>query len=65
MIDVRNPNYADTLLQIDELKSSIEKLEKNLYFQIPQGLNDKFASSKNTLLNWVEEIEFTLEDYKK
>lgn len=65
MIDASNPNYVDTLLQIDELRFSIERIEKNLSNQIPQGLNDKFVSSKNALMNWVEEIEFTLTDYIK
>ena len=65
MIDARNPNYSETLLEIDELKSLFEKLEQKFYAQIPHGLNDKFVSSKNILLNWLEEIEFTIGDYKK
>lgn len=65
MIDAINPNYTETLLQIDELKSSIEKIENNLSMQIPQGLHKKFTATKNNFLNWIEEIECTIQDYIK
>mgnify|MGYP001588032693 CR=1 FL=1 len=65
MIDASNPNYSETLSLIDELKSLLEKLEKNVLFQVPQGVSDEFISTKNSFLNWVEEVEFTIENYKK
>lgn len=65
MIDARNPNYSETISQIGELKFLIEKLEKNVSLQLPQGVANEFISTKNNFVNWVEEVEFTLDDYKK
>lgn len=65
MIDARITNHTETLLQIEKLNTSIEQLERNLYIQIPQGLYDEFISSKNTLLNCVEDIQINLLDYIK
>ena len=65
MIDARTPNYSETILQIEELESLITKLEKNISLQLPQGITNKFLATKNKFLNWVEEVEFTLENYKK
>lgn len=64
MIDARKPNYSETILQAEELKSLIAKLEKNVSFQVPQGIACKFIATKNKFLNWVEEVEFTLENYE-
>lgn len=65
MINASNLNYQETISQIDELKSLIEKLEKNVSSQLPQGITNEFISTKNDFLNWVEEVEFTLDNYKK
>lgn len=65
MIDASNPNYTETFRQIDDLRFTMEKIEKLFYLQIPQGLKSEFDLSKNTLLHWLEEIEFTLQDYNK
>lgn len=65
MIDARKPNYSETILHAEELKSLIAKLEKNVSFQAPHGITDKFVATKNKFLNWVEEVEFTLENYEK
>lgn len=64
MIDASKPNYSETSLQIEELISLVEKLEKNILFQIPQGITNEFIATKNEFLNWVDEIEFTIEDYQ-
>lgn len=64
MIDARKPNYSETLLQIEELKSLITKLDKNVSLQLPQGVTNQYISTKNSFFNWVEEVEFTLENYK-
>ncbi len=64
MIDASKPNYLETTLKIEELRFLLEKLEKNILFQIPQGITNKFISTKNEFLNWVDEIEFTIEDYQ-
>lgn len=65
MIDARNQNYQKTISQIGELKFLIEKLEKNVLLQLPQGIANEFISTKNSFVNRVEEVEFTLDDYKK
>lgn len=65
MIDTSNPNYSETISQIDELESLITKIEKNVSLQLPQGITNEFISTKNSFFNWVEEVEFTLENYKK
>ena len=51
MIDARKQNYSETILQAEELKSLIEKLERNVSFQAPQGITDKFVATKNKFLN--------------
>ena len=64
MIDASNLNYSETLSQIGELYELIEKLEKNFYSQLPQGVSNKLTSAKDAFINWVEEAEFTLQNYK-
>jgi len=64
MIDCRNLNYTETLQKIAQLQEDIECLEKNIHEQVPWGLAEKFVSSKLTFLNWVEEIEFLLNEYE-
>lgn len=65
MIDASNPSYSETFRQIDEIRMSLKDLEKILYFQIPQGLKAEFDSSRDSLVHWIEEIEFTLQDYSQ
>lgn len=57
-------NYSDTLLKIEKIKYLISELEQKVYSQIPQGIVNKFDESKKSLLNWIEEIEFTINDYQ-
>lgn len=63
MTDCRNLNHSETLHQISKLKEDIERLEKNIHEQVPWGLAENFVSSKLMFLNWVEEIEFLLNEY--
>ncbi len=65
MIDASNPNYSKTLSQLEKLTYLIEDLEEKFSSQLPQGLAEKFTSSKKDFLEWVEEIMFTLEEYRK
>ena len=58
-----HPNYAETLLQIGELRSIIERLEANFNSQIPQGITNEFLIAKDMFLNWVDEAEFTILNY--
>ena len=64
MIDTRNQNYSETLSQIGELYELIDKLEKNFYSQLPQGISNEVTSAKEAYIDWIEEAEFTLQDYK-
>lgn len=64
MIDTRNQNYSETLSQIAELHDLVSVLEKNVSLQLPQGITNEFSSSKNKFMNWVEEAEFVLQNYK-
>jgi len=65
MIDASNPNYSETLSKIGELKDLIDYLEVKFLQQVPQGITNELTLVKNDFLNWIEEAEFTLENYKK
>jgi hypothetical protein len=60
---MNNFNYLETLKLLDSLRNQLERIEKNLHFQIPQGLLHKYDESKDDFLNWVEEIEVLLIEY--
>ena len=47
MIDARFPNYTKTLVQLEKLRLLIEKLDRNIDDQIPQGLTKEFFLSKD------------------
>ena len=64
MIDTRNQNYPETLLQIVELQDLIYNLEKNISLQLPQGVVSEFTANKEKFMHWVEEADFILQDYK-
>lgn len=65
MINTSNPNYSETLSKIGELKDLIEELEEKFSCQVPQGITNEFALAKKDFLNWVEEAEFTIGNYKQ
>ena len=56
-------NYNNTLIKIEELKHSLNEVQKSIENQIPQGITDNFEKSKLNLLNWVDEIDITLNDF--
>ncbi len=64
MIDTRNQNYSETLSQIAELQDLVDRLEKNISLQLPQGVANELVSAKDKFINWVEEAEFILQNYK-
>ncbi|MEK7655063.1 MAG: hypothetical protein AAB386_00045 [Patescibacteria group bacterium] len=64
MIDTRNQNYSETLSQIAELQDLVGRLEKNISLQLPQGVANELVSAKDKFINWVEEAEFILQNYK-
>jgi hypothetical protein len=61
---VVDTNYNDTLHKIEQLKLSLNDVQRSLINQIPQGITNEFEKSKSTILNWVEEIEITLNEFK-
>ncbi len=63
MVDARKPNYLETILQIEDLMFLIEKIEKNILSQLPQGITKEFLATKKEFFDWVEEAQFTLEEY--
>ena len=56
-------NYNNTLIKIEELKHSLTEVQKSIENQIPQGITDNFEKSKLNLLNWVDEIDITLNEF--
>lgn len=65
MIDARNNNYLETLLQTEELTDLLTKFEANVSQQLPQGISNEVTSITKQLIDWIEEVEFVLvEDYK-
>ncbi|MEN9448080.1 MAG: hypothetical protein RJA25_1370 [Bacteroidota bacterium] len=56
-------NYNNTLIKIEELKHSLNEVQKSIENQIPQGITDNFEKSKLNLLNWVDEIDITLNEF--
>ena len=64
MVNTNNQNYSETLSQIGELYELIDKLEKKFYSQLPQGVSNEITSSKDVFLNWIQEAEFNLQNYK-
>ncbi|KKW33097.1 MAG: hypothetical protein UY76_C0009G0003 [Candidatus Uhrbacteria bacterium GW2011_GWA2_52_8d] len=65
MIDARHPNYSEILFQAEELKDLITKFEKNISLQVPQGIVSQLSVAKNRFVNWIEEVEFTLEHFEE
>ncbi len=61
---IANTNYNDTLFKIEQLKSSIIVVQRSIENQIPQGITSKFEKTKSEFMNWVEEIEITLNEFK-
>lgn len=63
IVDLRNPDYGETLLQIEELKSLIEKLEKNISAQLLPQDTEEVLQAKENFMEWVEEAEILLTEY--
>jgi hypothetical protein len=61
---VTNTNYDDTLIKIEQLKHSLNVVQESIKNQIPQGITNEFDKSKSRLLNWIDEIEITLNEFK-
>ena len=67
MVNVRYPNYKKTYEEIQNLKfvlENLDKLDDSISNQVPIVAEEYFFSKKQ-FINWLEEIEFTLQDYHK
>jgi len=64
VIDHSRPDYGETLSQIGELKDMIENVEKNLVSQVSQDIVNPFVIAKDRFVDWLEEAEFTISNYK-
>ncbi|MBN2729799.1 MAG: hypothetical protein JXR53_11300 [Bacteroidales bacterium] len=58
-------NYIKTLEMCEELKTKLDELSELLNFSVNQGIANKFNDKKEDLKNWIEEIEFTINDYEQ
>lgn len=67
MVNMRYPNYKETHEQVQNLKfvlENLDKLDDRIHNQVPIFAEEYF-SSKKLFINWLEEIELTLQDYHK
>jgi hypothetical protein len=60
---VANTNYTNSLVKIEELKTLILELEKDIYNQIPQGTMIEYEKSKSNFLNSLQEAEIILTEF--
>ncbi len=56
-------NYEKTLNLSDEIKNKLNELSFLLNSTVNQGLSNEFNIKKEELINWIEEIEFTILNY--
>lgn len=61
---IADKNYNNTLIKIEELKRSLNEVQKSIENQIPQGITNNFTKSKLELLNWINEVEICLIEFK-
>ncbi len=47
----------------EELKIKLEEYSKLLYSNINSGLSLEYERTKTDMINWIEEIEFTIQNY--
>lgn len=57
--------YLKTLYYCEEIKDRLEKLELLLNSTVNQGISNKYKEHSSNLVNWIEEIEFTITNYEK
>lgn len=61
---ITDTNYALTLQKINEVVEAIENLDERVFMHIPQGVSIPYNSHKKRLLHWLEEMEYTVNDFK-
>jgi hypothetical protein len=60
-----NINYIKTLDKCEEVKLKLEELSVLLHSNVNQELSQKFEDKRNDIQNWIEEIEFTINNYEQ
>lgn len=58
-------NYTKTLDKCEEMKGKLNELSEFLNSVVNQEIAKKFNSKKEDLINWIEEIEFTINNYEQ
>lgn len=58
-----NADYNKTLSLSEEVKDKLHQLSVVLNSSVNQGLKNEYDKKKNELINWIEEIEFTINNY--
>lgn len=58
-------NYTKTLDKCEEIKVKLNELTELLKFTANQGITNKFNTKKEDLKNWIEEIEFSINNYEQ
>lgn len=61
---IANTDYTDTLVKIESLKSIINDIQECIKNQIPQGITNNFDQKKDSFMNWIEETEVMLNQFK-
>lgn len=55
-----NRDYLQTLDTCEELKDKLNELSGLLKFTVSQGRSILYSEKKQDLINWIEEIEFEI-----
>lgn len=50
----------ETLDKIDKVRTDLDILKNLFYSKVSTGLNDKFEEKKESLENWLDEIEYEI-----
>ena len=56
-------DYEKTLNLTEEIKVKLNALNALLYTSVNQELSNTYEFKKDDLINWIEEIEFTIISY--
>ena len=58
-----NIDYKKTLIVSEELKDKLNELSSLLVSNVNQGLSTEYEKKKADIINWIEEIEFNINNY--
>ena len=60
-----NIDYLKTLDKCEEVKNKLNELSLLLYSNVNQELSEKFENKRSDITNWIEEIEFEINNYEQ